>query len=241
VTGNKEWYDPRAVTTSGGSLTITFSKEPEHGLGFTGGMIQTWNKFCFTGGLIETRVMMPGLASLSGMWPAVWTMGNLGRAGYAATTDGLVSLPAVPVIIPSHSSSQWPFTYDTCDVGTVANQSLNGVPAAAGPGNGGDSAFKGQLSVLPGQRLSRCTCEEDADLHPGPKHDDGTFVGRSAPEIDVFEQQVGLVQKGMAEVSQSAQFAPFNWKYTWTNLTTTDTWGIIDDTITKPNSYLGGA
>ena len=25
-----------------------------------------------------------------GLWPSVWTMGNLGRAGYGATVDGLV-------------------------------------------------------------------------------------------------------------------------------------------------------
>lgn len=42
--------------------------------------------------------------------------------------------------------------------------------------------------MLPGQRLSRCTCP--GEDHPGPKHKDGTFVGRSAPEIDIFEAQV---------------------------------------------------
>lgn len=89
-TGNTEWYDPRMVTTSGGSLTVTLDKQPEHMLNLTGGMIQTWNKFCFTGGLVEAKVMMPSVNSLSGLWPAIWTMGNLGRAGYGATTDGLV-------------------------------------------------------------------------------------------------------------------------------------------------------
>ncbi len=28
-----------------------------------------------------------------GFWPAVWTMGNLGRAGYGATLEGMVSAP----------------------------------------------------------------------------------------------------------------------------------------------------
>lgn len=41
-------------------------------------------------------------------------MGNLGRVGYGATTDGL-----------------WPYSYDACDVGTVANQSVDGVPTKA--------------------------------------------------------------------------------------------------------------
>ncbi len=44
------------------------------------------------------------------------------------------------------------------------------------------------LSYLQGQKLSRCTC--DGESHPGPKHSDGSFVGRSAPEIDVFEATV---------------------------------------------------
>jgi hypothetical protein len=47
-----------------------------------------------------------------------------------------------------------------------------------------------ELSYLPGQRLSRCTCPND-DTHPGPKNPDGSWVGRSAPEIDMFEGKVG--------------------------------------------------
>jgi hypothetical protein len=133
---------------------------------------------------------------------------------------------------------QWPYTYDSCDVGTVHNQTYNGLPLNATSGN--DIYNQGLLSFLPGQRLSRCTCAGDAHLHPGPTHPDGTFVGRSAPEMDVFEQQVGLVQKGIGEVSQSVQFAPFNLKYDWQSLTDTSTWGIIDSNITKVNSYTGG-
>jgi beta-glucan synthesis-associated protein KRE6 len=52
----------------------------------------------------------------------------------------------------------------------------------------GDPSQGGVLSFLPGQKLSRCTCTSDTS-HPGPKHPDGSFVGRSAPEIDVFEAQ----------------------------------------------------
>ena len=93
-------------------------------------------------------------------------MGNLGRAGYGASLDGM-----------------WPYTYDACDVGTVENQTVNGEPAAATVD--GDASYNGVLSYLPGQRLSRCTCTWES--HPGPMHEDGTYVGRSAPEIDIFE------------------------------------------------------
>ena len=79
----------------------------------------------------------------------------------------------------------WPYTYDACDIGTVPNQTVNGQPVAATVD--GDASRNGILSYLPGQRLSRCTC--DGESHPGPKHSDGTFVGRAAPEIDIFEAQ----------------------------------------------------
>ena len=90
ATGNKEWYDPEAITTRNGSLEITLSEKVNHDLNYTGGMMQTWNKFCFTGGLVETSVMLPGFNNIRGLWPAIWAMGNLGRAGYGATLDGMV-------------------------------------------------------------------------------------------------------------------------------------------------------
>lgn len=82
----------------------------------------------------------------------------------------------------------------------MANQSVNGVPAAALVN--GDPSADDHLSYLPGQRLSRCTCKGES--HPGPVHQDGTYVGRSAPEIDMFEAQVS---DDAGQVSQSAQWA----------------------------------
>lgn len=77
---------------------------------------------------------------------------------------------------------QWPYIYDSCDVGTLPNQTLNNAPIAAL--ESGSDFYNGTLSYLPGQRLSRCTCPGES--HPGPMHHDGTYVGRSAPEIDIF-------------------------------------------------------
>lgn len=61
----------------------------------------------FTGGYIEVSIQLPGIDTVSvrsgfrlsrfrahlilalqGFWPGAWTMGNLARAGYGATTDG---------------------------------------------------------------------------------------------------------------------------------------------------------
>ncbi|PAV22081.1 beta-glucan synthesis-associated [Pyrrhoderma noxium] len=215
-TNNMEWYDPAAITTKGGALRITLSKKETHELDYQGGMMSTWNKFCFTGGLLEASVTLPGANNIVGLWPAVWAMGNLGRAGYGATLDGM-----------------WPYTYDACDVGTAPNQTRNGLPVAAT--ENGDASYDGVLSYLPGQRLSRCTCPGES--HPGPMHSDGTFVGRSAPEIDVFEAQItGDPLEG--QVSQSGQWAPFNEAYEWFN--TTENLIITDTDMTFLNTYKGG-
>ncbi|KAJ6504235.1 glycoside hydrolase family 16 protein [Mycena vitilis] len=199
ATNNTEWYDPSAVTTGNGSLRITLSAAPNHDLNYTGGLVTSWNKFCFTGGLLVTSATLPGTTNIHGLWPAFWTMGNLGRAGYGASLDGM-----------------WPYTYDACDVGTTPNQTINGLPEIALTSGDIHDPYDGELSYLTGQRLSRCTCPGES--HPGPIHADGSYVGRSAPEIDVFEAQI---QDGKGAVSQSGQWAPFNAAYL--------------------NSYVGGA
>jgi beta-glucanase (GH16 family) len=33
-----------------------------------GGMMSTWNKFCFTGGIILTSVVLPSSSSIYGLW-----------------------------------------------------------------------------------------------------------------------------------------------------------------------------
>jgi beta-glucan synthesis-associated protein KRE6 len=38
-------------------------------------------------------VILPGANNVLGLWPAVWTMGNLGRAGFGASLDGMVWNP----------------------------------------------------------------------------------------------------------------------------------------------------
>ncbi|KAK7441814.1 hypothetical protein VKT23_016476 [Stygiomarasmius scandens] len=215
-TNNLEWYDPAAITTKNGSLVVTLSKEDpsrNHDLNYRGGMMTTWSKLCFTGGAFYASVNLPGSNNVLGLWPAIWAMGNLGRAGYGASLDGT-----------------WPYTYDSCDVGTVANQSINGQPEIAAT-SGLDG---GPLSFQPGQRLSRCTCAGES--HPGPVHEDGSYVGRAAPEIDVFEAQI---QNGVGYVSQSGQWAPYNPNYNWFN--TSDNLVIYDPQMTKQNPDYKGA
>ncbi len=109
VTQDLEWYDPDAVTTSGGVLELKFDAFQTHGLNYRSGMLQSWNQMCFKGGMLEASISLPGRGDTVGFWPGFWSMGNLGRPGYAATTDGM-----------------WPYSYhDQCDAGISANQSSN--------------------------------------------------------------------------------------------------------------------
>lgn len=151
-----------------------------------------------------------------------WTMGNLGRAGFGATNEGM-----------------WPYSYDSCDIGTLANQTdpVTKGPAAAQwhqyPGDNG-------LSYQPGQRLSACTCK--GEDHPGPwLSGQNRYRGRSAPEIDIIEAAVEPDANGdmKGTVSQSAQFAPYDAQYHWHNKSDAD-FKFYDYMNSHLNPYVGG-
>lgn len=57
----------------------------------------------FAGGFVEFSVKLPGSKNQSGFWAATWLMGNLGRAGYYPSLEGM-----------------WPFSYDACENGDKA-------------------------------------------------------------------------------------------------------------------------
>ncbi|KAI3480525.1 hypothetical protein L1887_57373 [Cichorium endivia] len=204
-TGDFEWYSPEAVTTKDGSLVITADQVETNNLNFRSGQLTSWNQFCFTGGYIETRIQLPGSSSVSGWWPAVWTM---------ATSDA-------PTTAPPHKGT-WPYAYDACDRGTLRNQTDPDGLGPIGALRSGDTVFNNKydttsISWQPGQRLSACTCP--GEDHPGPKDSSGNFVGRSAPEIDIIEAQVS---NGIGGVSQSGQWMPANYGYELINTTGTE-------------------
>lgn len=132
-----------------------------------------------------------------------------------------------------------PYTYDSCDVGTLANQtfpkSKGGGPVAAETTGVYVDQYGPGISYLPGQRLSRCTCPGSTD-HPGPRHADGSFVGRSAPEIDIIEAQASNRKGDRGHVSMSLQLAPYDSGY---NLTSTPGSYEFYDPDAELNSYTG--
>ncbi|KAF2456245.1 beta-glucan synthesis-associated [Lineolata rhizophorae] len=107
ATKDLEWYDPDAATTWDGVLELRMDKFQNHNLNFRSGMLNSWNQLCFKGGVFEVSISLPGPGGVMGLWPGAWTMGNLGRPGYLATTDGM-----------------WPYTYNECDAGITPNQSM---------------------------------------------------------------------------------------------------------------------
>ncbi|TKA78917.1 hypothetical protein B0A55_03912 [Friedmanniomyces simplex] len=107
ATQDLEWYDPDAANTGDGTLQIQLDQFQSHGLDYRSAMLNSWNQICFKGGIFEVSMSLPGPAGVHGLWPGAWTMGNLGRPGYLATTEGL-----------------WPYTYNECDAGITPNQSM---------------------------------------------------------------------------------------------------------------------
>lgn len=212
-----EWYDPDALTTKDGKLEIKFDKHKSHNLDYRSGMLQSWNKLCIKGGILEgnygrdspivirrltsrtASISLPGRGDISGLWPGFWTMGNLGRPGYLSTTEGM-----------------WPYTYhDECDAGITANQSSTD-----------------GISYLPGMKLPACTCSNEDHPNPGKS--------RSAPEIDALEASVGPIDKDkkilVGTGSQSAQVAPFDLWYQ----PDYDQVAVYHPEHTLMNSYRGG-
>jgi hypothetical protein len=80
-------------------------------------MVQSWNKFCFQGGLMEVVAKLPGAVSKKSgnpdlkdenarvenieyypTWPGIWLLGNLGRALFTGSTNRM-----------------WPWSYNVCD------------------------------------------------------------------------------------------------------------------------------
>lgn len=105
-TQDLEWYDPDAITTANGTLVLKLDAYKNHDLFYRSGMLQSWNKLCFNQGMIRFSAQLPFYGNVSGLWPGLWTLGNLGRPGYKGSTEGV-----------------WPYAYDSCDAGITANQS----------------------------------------------------------------------------------------------------------------------
>ncbi|EGZ19912.1 hypothetical protein PHYSODRAFT_263685 [Phytophthora sojae] len=107
---------------------------------YRSGMVQSWNKFCFQGGIIEVRAQLPGaVTNESGnpdvetgsttvraanidyypTCPGIWLLGNLGRAIFSAST-----------------SRMWPYSYNECNETIFSSQNQRVSACNDTPGSG---------------------------------------------------------------------------------------------------------
>lgn len=78
------YYSQDNVVTTNGVLNITAEKKTNDYKAFDeikktffsdkkyiqSGMVQSWNKFCFIGGIVEFSAKLPGDPNKGGLWPA---------------------------------------------------------------------------------------------------------------------------------------------------------------------------
>ncbi|GLE03994.1 hypothetical protein PINS_up012905 [Pythium insidiosum] len=148
-----------------------YSRPPsfqEHSMYYRAGMVQSWNKFCFQGGMVEVKAQLPGAVSaasgnpdLSGndrtrvknneyypTWPGIWFLGNLGRALFTASTNRM-----------------WPWSFNECDATLQQSQRISACDSNPGHGlnknqgrgapeidllEGGGVAVSTSIQVAPG-------------------------------------------------------------------------------------------
>lgn len=116
------YSNENAKVNDNGELVISTTTEDTEILGFndkTGekevvtkhfksAMLQGWNKFCFTGGIIEAEIQLPGKSKVGGIWPAFWLLGNLARHTYVESSTHI-----------------WPFSSNVCTAKTKQGQRFN--------------------------------------------------------------------------------------------------------------------
>jgi beta-glucanase (GH16 family) len=81
---------------------------------FKSAMVQSWNKFCFTGGIIEAEVTLPGKSEVGGLWPAFWLLGNLARHTYVGSSEHI-----------------WPWSSQVCNNQSKSAQLVSGCDRVA--------------------------------------------------------------------------------------------------------------
>ncbi|OQR91911.1 beta-glucan synthesis-associated protein [Achlya hypogyna] len=147
---------------------------------YQAGMVQSWNKFCVQGGLIEVRAMLPGAINKESLNPHIvgykWAPPPVNRIPindkdkipdirFYPTWPGLWLMGNLGrALFAASTNRMWPWTYNECDERYETNQ-----------------------------RISACNKNPGFGLNPGQ--------GRGAPEIDILEG-------GGTAISSSVQIAP---------------------------------
>lgn len=171
------FYSPENVKTENGVLNIATTHKTNKYKAFNektknfyadakhlqSGMVQGWNKFCITGGIVEFSAKLPGDPTVGGLWPALWMLGNLARGTYVGSSDFV-----------------WPFSYNECSEDTRNSQKINACDKVAHysikPGRGRGSpeidlleAMMGEPGPLPNTPIQRPYFSTSLQVAPGIK------------------------------------------------------------------------
>lgn len=169
------FYRPQNVQTTNGVLNITTEHKSNKYKAFDedkrtyytdakhiqSGMVQGWNKFCLTGGIIEFSAKLPGDPKTGGLWPALWMLGNLARATYIGSSNFI-----------------WPYSYNQCDEKNRVSQTISACSRVGHygmkPGEGRGSpevdileAMMGGPEKLPSTNITRPYFSTSLQIAPG--------------------------------------------------------------------------
>mmetsp|Transcript_40583 Transcript_40583/g.85189 ORF Transcript_40583/g.85189 Transcript_40583/m.85189 type:complete len:628 (+) Transcript_40583:141-2024(+) len=169
------FYRPQNVQTTNGVMNITTIRATNKYKAFDEkklkyyadakhiqtGMVQGWNKFCMTGGIIEFSAKLPGDPKVGGLWPALWMLGNLARATYVGSSNFI-----------------WPYSYNECDEKNRHSQKISACSKVGHygmkPGQGRGSpeidileAMMGSPEKLPNTNITRPYFSTSLQIAPG--------------------------------------------------------------------------
>ncbi|KAI9985953.1 hypothetical protein PInf_024744 [Phytophthora infestans] len=200
---------------------------------YRGAMVQSWNKFCYQGGMLEVRAQLPGVTDPDSgnpdvalgedgkvqstkyypTWPGIWMLGNLGRAIFSASTNRM-----------------WPYSYNECDA-DVFDPSFQRISACdSNPGYGlNPNQGRGapEIDVLEGGGLAI-----SSSLQIAPE------------EVQDYDTVAASVKKGVTENTCAVDTCPASGDVN-ADLSFIDGgknhWGINSNGTCYPlmNSYLG--
>lgn len=202
------FYRPQNVATTNGVLNITTIRKTNRYRAFDekklkyysdakhiqSGMVQGWNKFCLTGGIIEYSVKLPGDPKVGGLWPALWMLGNLARATYVGSSNYI-----------------WPYSYNHCDEKNRESQSISACSKVGhfgmDPGQGRGSpeidileAMMGTDEKLPSTNITRPYFSTSLQIAPG--------LEGTRPNLGKLPKK-GHWYQGLEYGSNSTQLNPF--------------------------------
>mmetsp|Transcript_23949 Transcript_23949/g.42848 ORF Transcript_23949/g.42848 Transcript_23949/m.42848 type:complete len:631 (+) Transcript_23949:167-2059(+) len=169
------FYRPENIQTTNGVMNISSVQKSNRYKAFDekklkyyadakhiqSGMVQGWNKFCLTGGIIEFSAKLPGDPETGGLWPALWMLGNLARATYVGSSNFI-----------------WPYSYDECDESNRQSQKVSACSKVGHygmkPGRGRGSpeidileAMMGSPEKLPSTNITRPYFSTSLQIAPG--------------------------------------------------------------------------